>query len=104
METNEIREAVCDFLGILQHKAKTGRLTTQDLQAINEIMMAGGVHATVEDLAGYYGQSPDNIRHVIHRNILPAPERRFSMTSPPFGSGFLPAGRKSAVENERFTG
>ena len=76
METNEIREAVCDFLGILQHKAKTGRLTTQDLQAINEIMMAGGVHATVEDLASYYGQSPDNIRHVIHRNILPAPERR----------------------------
>ena len=77
METNEIREAVCDFLGILQHKARTGRLTPQDLRAIMEAIMAGGgIHATVDDLAGYYGQSPDNVRHVIHRTILPAPERR----------------------------
>ena len=77
MEMNEIREAVCDFLGILKHKAETGQLTPQDLRAIMEAIMAGGgIQATVEDLAGYYGQSPDNSRHVMHRTILPAPERR----------------------------
>ena len=77
MEMNEIREAVCDFLGILKHKAETGRLTPQDLRAILEAIMAGGgIQATVEDLAGYYGQSPDNIRHLLNRSIMPAPARR----------------------------
>ena len=77
MEMNEIREAICDFLGILKHKAETGRLTPQDLRAILEAIMAGGgIQATVDDLAGYYQQSPDNIRHLINRSIMPAPQRR----------------------------
>lgn len=77
METNAIREAVCDFLGLLKHKAETGRLTPQDLTAIlSTIEAGGGIQATVEDLAGYYHQSPDNVRHVLHRSIMPAPVRR----------------------------
>ena len=40
------------------------------------IREGGGIRATVRDLAGYYGQSENNVRHVINRNLLPAPERR----------------------------
>jgi len=75
-DTNAIREALGDFLGILQYKTLNGDLTHDEVQVMfSAIEEAGGVKATVKDLAGYYGQSEDNIRHVINRNRMPAPER-----------------------------
>ena len=72
-----VRDALADFLGILAHKARTGQMTDDDAKAIyRAICDAGGIKATVADMAGYYGQSEDNVRHIIHRNLLPAPERR----------------------------
>ena len=74
---NSIREALADFLGMLSQKARTGQLTDDDVSVITRaIREGGGIHATVKDLARFYGQSENNIRHVINRNILPAPERR----------------------------
>ncbi len=78
MESNKtMRDALADFLGMLAHKARTGQLTDDDARAMyRAICDAGGIKATVTDMAGYYGQSEDNVRHVIHRNLLPAPQRR----------------------------
>lgn len=71
-----IREALGDFLGILEYKARHGVMSVDDVRVIlDAIEAAGGVRATVKDLAGYYNQSEDNVRHVIHRNLLPAPRR-----------------------------
>ena len=72
-----MRDALADFLGMLAHKARTGRLTDDDAATLyRAIHDAGGIRATVKDIAGYYGQSENNVRHVINRNLLPAPERR----------------------------
>lgn len=72
-----MRDALADFLGMLAHKARTGQLTDSDAEVIyRAIHDAGGIRATVRDIAGYYGQSETNVRHVISRNLLPAPERR----------------------------
>ena len=71
------RDAIADFLGMLAHKARTGQLTDDDAAVLfRAIREAGGIRATVRDLAGFYGQSENNVRHVINRNLLPAPERR----------------------------
>ena len=71
------RDALADFLGMLAHKARTGQLTDDDAAVMfRAIREAGGIRATVRDLAGFYGQSENNVRHVINRNLLPAPERR----------------------------
>lgn len=71
-----VREALGDFLGILEYKVRHGAINVDDIRTILEAIEAsGGVRATVKDLAGYYRQSEDNVRHVIHRNILPAPRR-----------------------------
>ena len=72
-----MRDALADFLGLLAHKARTGQMTDDDATVIyRAILDAGGIRATVKDMAGYYHQSEDNVRHIIHRNLLPPPERR----------------------------
>lgn len=76
-DNNIIRDALADFLGILSQKARTGQLTDEDVSVMfRAIREGGGIYATVKDLASYYGQTENNVRHVINRNILPAPERR----------------------------
>ena len=77
MEHSVIREALADMLGVLQYKVKNGVLTPEDVEAIMELILAGGgIRATAQDLAGYYHRSEDDIRHLINRNIFPAPRRR----------------------------
>ena len=74
---NAIREAVADFFGMLEHKARTGEMTDEDVYVVSCVVReAGGIHATVRDLATYYDQPETNIRHVINRNIMPKPQRR----------------------------
>lgn len=72
-----MRDALADWLGMLAYKARTGQLTGEDAAVLyRAICDAGGIRATVRDLAGYYGQTETNVRHAISRNLLPAPERR----------------------------
>lgn len=72
-----MRDALADYLGILANKARTGELTDEDVETLAMVIRhAGGIRATIQDLAAYYGKSEDNIRHVIHRNFMPKPERR----------------------------
>lgn len=72
-----MREALGDFLGILEMKARNGAMTSEDVGVMFEaIRSAGGIKATVKDLSEYYHQSEDSVRHVIHRNLMPPPKRR----------------------------
>jgi hypothetical protein len=72
-----VKEALADMLDVLSYKVRHGSMNVSDARAILDIILqGGGVRATAKELAGYYGQSEDNVRHVIHRNLLPAPERR----------------------------
>lgn len=72
-----IREALADMSDILSYKARNGAMSEDDVRSVMSILRyGGGVKVTVKDLAGFYGQSEDNVRHIIHRNIMPAPERR----------------------------
>ena len=72
-----LKDTLADYLGMLAHKARTGQLTDEDATVMyRAIHDAGGIRATVKDMAGYYKQSEDNVRHVIHRNLLPPPQRR----------------------------
>lgn len=71
-----MREALGDFFGILEYKARHGVMSIDDVRAMFEaITSSGGIKATVKEIAGYYHQSEDNVRHVIHRNIMPEPKR-----------------------------
>lgn len=72
-----IREALADMFSLLSYKVRNGSMTEDDVRTIlSVIRCGGGIKATVKDLAAFYGQSEDNVRHVIHRNFMPAPERR----------------------------
>ena len=74
---NAIRDALADMLGILQQKVKNGSMNQQDVDAIVDIIQAGGgIQATAEEIARYYNKKEDDVRHLIHRNIFPAPRRR----------------------------
>ena len=72
-----IREALADMFDLLSYKVRHGAMTEDDVRAIISVIQSdGGVKATVKDLAGFYGQSEDNVRHIIHRHLMPAPERK----------------------------
>lgn len=72
-----IREALADMFGMLEYKVRQGAMSFDDVSAIMSIIEAnGGIKATVSDLAGFYHQSEDNVRHVLHRSFMPKPVRR----------------------------
>lgn len=74
---NIIREALADMFGILEDKVRRGSMSFDDVNAIVSIIEAnGGISATVSDLARFYSQSEDNVRHVLHRSYMPKPKRR----------------------------
>ena len=74
---NVIREALADMLDLISYKVKNGAMSEDDVAAILSLIRSGGgIKATVKDLAGFYGQKEDNVRHVLHRGFMPKPERR----------------------------
>ena len=74
---NLIREALADMFGILEYKVRHGSMSFDDISTIVSIIEAnGGIKATTSDLAGFYHQSEDNVRHVLHRNYMPRPVRK----------------------------
>lgn len=72
-----IREAVAEMFEMLAYKVRNGVMCEEDIEALRSFIHAGvGVKATAKEIASFYGQSIDNVRHVIARNPLPAPCRR----------------------------
>lgn len=79
MKRDEIatRAALSEFLGFIRYKVLCGAMTFDDMRAILAVMEREcRIKATVKEIAGFYNQSEDNVRHVVHRNLLPPPERR----------------------------
>ena len=73
---NIIREALADMFGILEYKVRHGSMSYDDISALVSIIESnGGIKATASDLAGFYHQSEDNVRHVLHRSYMPKPKR-----------------------------
>ena len=74
---NIIRDALADMFGLLEYKVRNGEMTYEDMLGLISLCEShGGIKATVSDLAGYYRQSEDNVRHILHRSYMPKPTRR----------------------------
>jgi hypothetical protein len=71
------RKILSDFLGFLKDKVDHDALTLEDEQALADFIVRNlHLSATCEDLARYYGKTPENVRAVIHRRLLSKPRRR----------------------------
>ena len=74
---NVIRESVADMFGMLEYKVRNGVMSFDDVQSLVTLFeVNGGIKATTSDLANYYHQSEDNVRHILHRSFMPKPIRR----------------------------
>lgn len=74
---NLAKRILSEFLGFLKFKVDNDGLTLAEEQSIVKLIEERlPLSATCEDLARYYGKSPENIRGVIHRRLLSKPKRR----------------------------
>lgn len=74
---NLLRDSLADMFAFISFKVRNGSMNLDDIKCVlTAIGQAGGVKATVKDLAEFYGKSEDGIRHVINRNFMPKPVRR----------------------------
>lgn len=71
------KKFLSDFLGFLKDKVDHDALTMEETQDIADLLIRNlRLSATCEDLARYYGKTPENVRAVIHRRLLSKPRRR----------------------------
>lgn len=71
------RKILSEFLGFLRDKVDHDALTLEEEQGLVRLLESNlQLSATCDDLARYYGKSPENVRAVIHRRLLSKPRRR----------------------------
>ena len=76
-DTDLFARILSEFLGFLKYKVDHGGFTAEECMAMLRCIEGSiPVSATVEDLAGYYGQSEVAVRSVISRKMLKKPKRR----------------------------
>jgi hypothetical protein len=76
-DDSALRNALAEFLGIMEYKVRNGVMTMDDVRSIlSAIEASGGVSATIRDLAEYYHTSEVNVRSVIKRRVFGKPKRR----------------------------
>ena len=74
---NLVKKILSDFLGFLKYKVDNDKLTLDEEQAIVKLIEENlPLSGTSDDFADYYGQSPVNIRCVIHRKMIEKPVRK----------------------------
>lgn len=74
---NIIRESFAETLELLAFKIRHGSMTAADLESITNLIKSEVcILVTVKELADFYNQSEDNIRHVLHRKVAAPPVRR----------------------------
>lgn len=72
-----MREALADMFGILSYKVRNGAMTLDEMKSVMDLFShASTPKATVKELSDYFGQTEDNVRHIIHRNMMPKPTRK----------------------------
>ena len=74
---NIIRESFAETLDLLAFKIRHGSMTAGDIEAIVNLLKSEVcILVTVKELADFYHQSEDNIRHILHRKVASPPVRR----------------------------
>ena len=76
MDETIIRKILCEFLGFLQYKVMNGGFTLDEEQALLSVFKDVPVSATADDIAGYYGRTPEAVRAVVSRKMISKPKRR----------------------------
>lgn len=72
-----VQEVLADMFGILSYKVRNGAMTLEEMKSVMDLFsQASTPKATVKELSDFYGQREDNIRHIIHRNLMPKPVRK----------------------------
>lgn len=68
---------LADYLGFLKYKVEHDGLTLEEERAMLRVFEDSvRLSATADDLAGYYGRSPEAVRSVISRKLMAKPKRR----------------------------
>lgn len=71
------KKIILDFLDYLSFKVRSDSLTMEEVDSISRVFMENiALSGTIDDLAGYYGQSKENVKVVINRKLLGKPRRR----------------------------
>ena len=71
------KRILADYLGFLKYKVEHDGLTLEEGMALLRMFEDSvQLSATADDLAGYYGRSPEAVRAVISRKMLSKPKRR----------------------------
>lgn len=71
------KKILADYLGFLKYKVEHDGLTLDEEQAMLRMFEDSvRLSATTDDLAEYYGRSPEAVRAVISRKMLSKPKRR----------------------------
>ena len=81
MKERTVKEIVSEFLGFLKYKVDTDAMCMEDVKALARAIMGGlSVRGTVEDFAGFYGKTTDNVRHILARKVAEKPRRKVTYT------------------------
>jgi hypothetical protein len=65
---------LCDFF---KYQLENDRCTAEEIRSFSNMVNGNlEVDATVEDMAGYFGQSEQNVRNVLNRHYGDRPKRR----------------------------
>ncbi|MBO4718961.1 MAG: hypothetical protein J5658_03705 [Prevotella sp.] len=71
------REALSEMFDFLAYKVRNGAMTLEEMDSVMRLFSeCSSPKATVRELSRFYGQTEDNIRHIIHRNMMPKPVRK----------------------------
>ena len=71
------KKIVLEFLDYLSFKVRNDSLTMEEADSLARTFMENlSLTGTIDDLAGYYGQSRGNVKVVISRKLLSKPRRR----------------------------
>ncbi len=71
------KKIIVDFLDYLKYKVESDSLTLEEVDSIAKALMENvSLTGTVDELAGFYGQSRNNVKVVICRKLIPKPIRR----------------------------
>ena len=71
-----MKKAILEILDYLRYQVDNDKCTAEELRSIYDMTSETlKVSATIEDLAGFYGQSKSNVSNVLSRRPLPAKER-----------------------------
>lgn len=74
---NLMREALSDMFDILAFKVRNGAMTLEEMNTVLSLFSDSvKPKASIRELADFYGQTEDNVRHIIYRNMMPKPVRK----------------------------